>query len=148
MAECQKTREKCVCAKSPDHRGKHQCMCGQTWMGKSGETSPAEHDLMADLKNVTEAEGEKLEEMKEVQQALCASIRELFGVDHKVAHEAIRGFMFTAQHNADKQGVTVDAFIADLSAVERAMLIGACVGATMTVSGHVGLVVEGEDDGE
>ncbi|ASR84113.1 hypothetical protein SEA_WHEELBITE_20 [Arthrobacter phage Wheelbite] len=149
MAECQKRNDKCVCAKNPDHRGQHQCMCGQTWMGRSASLDPNEHDLMANLKDVVEPEGAKLEEMKAESLRMCALIRGVFGVEHDAAHAAINSFKFSCQMHAERSGKTEAQYMDDLTPEEWALLLGACVGAVMTVGGNVGLVVEERDeDGE
>ncbi|ALY09548.1 hypothetical protein LAROYE_21 [Arthrobacter phage Laroye] len=76
-------------------------------------------------------------------------IRGVFGIEHSQAHNAINSFKFSCQMHAEREGKTEAQYMEDLSTEERALLLGACVGAVMTVGGNVGLVVEeGDDDGE
>ncbi|QGJ88094.1 hypothetical protein PBI_EDMUNDO_20 [Arthrobacter phage Edmundo] len=149
MADCQKTREKCVCTKPEDHLGQHLCDCGQTWMGRGVNLDANEHDLIMNLKDVVEPEGEKLKAMKDEALRMCALIRDVFGVEHSAAHAAINSFKFSCQMHAERSGKTEAEYMDDLTPEKWALLLGACVGAVMTVGGNVGLVVEeGDEDGE
>ncbi|ASR83901.1 hypothetical protein SEA_SHROOMS_20 [Arthrobacter phage Shrooms] len=149
MAECLKTRDKCACTKPEDHIGGHLCSCGQQWIGRSATVDGAEHDLIMNLRDVVEPEGEKLEAMKAESLRMCALIRGVFGVGHDAAHAAINSFKFSCQMHAERVGKSEAQYMDDLTPEEWALLLGACVGAVMTVGGNVGLVVEeGDEDGE
>lgn len=141
---CTKTAHACTCTLDGEHRGRHACICGQKWMGKTLPDAD-EHGALMELKQVADEAGERITADMEDHGRICRRLRDVFGLTHHGAHTAMTSFTISCAASAAANDMSYEEFMEDMDETTEALLLGSIVGAMMANSGRV-ITVDVDDD--